>query len=577
MKRPECWKQILEHPRPQLRRERYQVLKEGWTLNRLPIHVPYPPQSGKSGYAGRIGKRMVYENCFTIEEKVFPRRMEKTYLRFGAVDQIAEVYLDDIYLGRHEGGYLSFSFEVSRILKRPGCSSKDPHVLRVVAEDSLSRVYPYGKQSKFPAGMFYTAVSGIWQRVWLETVPEKHVQRLILTPDLHGIHIRVQENRTGWRHGHTGFSVQITAVTCSSGGKEHGENVVLKDEREYHFENNFGYISLGQGPHLWTPETPWLYHLKISTDRDEVYTYAGLRTIESRAEGGVPRLFLNGQKIFLHGVLDQGYYPEGIFLPSSLKEYGRDILRMKRLGFNCLRKHVKIEPETFYYLCDTLGMLVIQDMVNNGNYHYLTSSLFSNLGILKKPDTWFRNLGRERKLFFVSQMKKTIRKLYNHPCVAVYTIFNEGWGQFESDRLYELAKRRDPTRLIDSTSGWYMQKKSDFYSRHIYYRNRILPSSAKPMLLSECGGYTLAAGKNEWKKTFGYGQCHSRKELTDKVLAMYREMVLPSIQKGLCGSILTQFSDVEGEINGLYTSDRKICKVSPEEMRKIAEEIREKL
>ncbi|MBO7699059.1 MAG: glycoside hydrolase family 2, partial [Erysipelotrichaceae bacterium] len=254
-----------------------------------------------------------------------------------------------------------------------------------------------------------------------------------------------------------------------------------------------------------------------------------------------------------------------IFLPESPEDYRQDILNMKELGFNCLRKHIKIEPEAFYYHCDKEGMLVIQDMVNSGAYSFFTDTVLPTIGLLKvrKP-----LVDQKRYDFFIEHAKETIRHLKSHPCIFAYTIYNEGWGQQIASKAYETLKVEDPERLFDSTSGWFFDDKSDFDSYHVYFRNTILPKGNRLLLLSECGGFIrdISDHKSDKGSTWGYGKTNSEEELTDKIIAMHEKMVIPSIRNGLTGYIYTQVSDVEGEINGLYTYDRRVCKVNKEKL-----------
>lgn len=259
------------------------------------------------------------------------------------------------------------------------------------------------------------------------------------------------------------------------------------------------------------------------------------------------------------------------------EEYEKDILRMKELGFNLLRKHCKVEPEWFYYYCDVHGMLVLQDIVNSGGYSFIRDTALPTVGVQKRRDNGPAKTEEERKRrsFFEQHMKDTIQNLYNHPCIVGYTIFNEGWGQFEADRMYEIAKATDPSRWFDTTSGWFAKKKSDFDSRHVYFRNKKLKGKEKPLFLSECGGFSYQLTEHCYspEKSYGYGTCHSEEELTDRIIQMYRRMVLPAVAEGLCGCVYTQVSDVEEEINGLYTYDREVCKVDKAAMRRLAEEL----
>ena len=315
--------------------------------------------------------------------------------------------------------------------------------------------------------------------------------------------------------------------------------------------------------------------MTITGGKDKVETYFALRTIEIRNVNGINRVCLNGEPIFLHGVLDQGYFPEGIYLPAEEKEYDRDILRMKELGINFLRKHIKVEPDYFYYACDNLGMLVMQDMVNSGPYSFVGDTALPTFGFKTRGDK--NGTSGKRKEFFRAHVENTIEEVYNHPSIVAYTIFNEGWGQFHSDEMYEFVKTLDSTRLADSTSGWFAQEKNDFDSEHIYFKAIEVEPKERPMFLSECGGYSMAVEGHYYSKynTYGYGGSDDSKKLTDDILSLYDIMVLPAAPKGMCGCIYTQLSDVEDEINGLYTYDRKVCKVDKERMLEMSKKLQE--
>lgn len=535
----------LSYPRPQLKRESYVNLNGTWELNGQEILIPFAPQTDISGYNGEIGEKLHYKKRFWIP-KEFTK--ERIILHFGAVDEIAFVYVNDVKVGEHKGGYLSFSFDITDVIKR-----EEENELYVEVIDKLSRVYPYGKQCKKRGGMWYTPISGIWQTVWMENVSENYIEDIKLTPSLDEIEMSVSGNFKGF----------VATVF------DEGIKVV-----EQSFEENAGKIRI-PNPKLWDTKHPHLYDLKIRTQTDEVYSYFALRTVEIKNIDGVNRLCLNGKPIFMHGLLDQGYYEDGIYLPQEEEEFTKDILRVKELGFNMLRKHIKIEPEKFYYECDRHGMLVIQDMVNNGGYHYVLDTVLPTIGLKYRNDCKGRYQNPDCKEVFENHMIDTIQNLYNHPCIIGYTIFNEGWGQFESDRMYETAKSVDNTRFYDTTSGWFAQKKSDVDSEHIYFREKKLKPKGRPMFLSECGGFSYKVEGHVFNesKSYGYGACKSCEELTDRIVNMYENMVLPSIKKGLCGCVYTQVSDVEDEINGMYTYDRKVCKVKKEKMQNLAKRI----
>lgn len=540
------------YPRPQMKREGWHILNGEWKLNGKKIRMPFPPQAFLSGFSGEVGNQLTYEKEFVIPDSF---TKERILLHFGAVDQLATVYVNGKEVGYHEGGYLPFSCDITNAV-REGSNSL---VVKVV--DTLSKDYPYGKQKKKRGGMWYTPVSGIWQTVWLENVPEYYITNVKLTPDLCGVDIEVTSAE---EHG---FTIELNL--------ENGQKV----QRQFAGEKgrlDLTQISLEDGtfykPLLWTPEQPHLYSMRIWTKTDMVETYFALRTINIEEKSGKQRVCLNGKPVFLHGVLDQGYYSDGIYLPAKPEEYEKDILRMKELGFNLLRKHIKVEPDYFYYACDRLGMLVMQDMVNNGPYSFLLDTALPTIGMKKRKDTKGGIQGK-RKEFFIRHSKETIAHLYNHPSIVAYTIFNEGWGQFQSDALYDMVKEWDVTRLVDSTSGWFAQKKNDFDSEHIYFRVIPLSPGKRPLFVSECGGYTMAVKEHMYSRyaSYGYGTCENEEALTEQIAYMYENMILPFIKDGVCGCIYTQLSDVEDEINGLYTYDRRVCKVNKDKMRKLAD------
>ena len=562
------------YPRPQMRRNDYMLLREGWLLNGLPIRMPFPPQAPLSAYEGPIGDILVYETHFVLPESWKNMRI---LLHFEAVDQTAEVSVNGRVVGTHEGGYLRFTFDITGEVSFDGEND-----LTVTARDDNSDVYPYGKQSRHPVGIWYTEVSGIWKDVWLEPVPQNYITSVALTPTLTGVSIRVFTNQ----RIHPGFTFSFSAPPEDDTGLY--EDAELPQGRDpgspekpfsdkISFAGSRGEIEI-QSPHLWTPEKPYLYYGTITCENDTVEVYFGLRTVQIRRVGGFSRVLLNEQPVFLNGVLDQSYFPSGIYVPHARDEYEKDILRMKNLGFNLIRMHIKVESEQFYYAADRIGMLVMQDMVNNGSFDNMKNAVLPNIGFSHRSDrVFFRHLpGAEReqhrRQFFLRHMKDTARQLYNHPSIIAYTIFNEGWGQFESDRLYEVLRKVDGSRLIDSTSGWFHQKESDFDSRHVYFRNKKLKSRGDQVLfLSECGGYGLQLPQGHgWyqrsRAQYQYARCEDQGDLMRRISKLYEKMILPSIHNGLCGMIYTQLSDVENEINGLYSYDREVCKVNRAKM-----------
>ncbi len=539
------------YPRPQLYRDtRWINLNGKWDCG---ITVPFPLQSVLSGYEGDVEDEYTYYTTFDYH----PEWTRRVLLHFGAVDQICEVSVDGHPVGMHKGGYLPFSFDITDALE-----NSEIHKLKVHITDTLSQVYPHGKQSRNRGGMWYTPVSGIWQTVWIEEVPRSYIRNIKITPGLEGIALSIDGDDEG-------YTIEITEPSMS-GALDMTDGKVIKKEKIY---GNKSHIEIDE-PRNWTPDSPWLYGIKIYSKEDVISSYFALRTIDIRKSGSRRYICLNGKPIYLHSVLDQGYYPEGIFLPNSERGYEEDIMLMKELGFNTLRKHIKIEPACFYYACDRLGMLVMQDMVNNSDYSFMRDTILPTAGIKYKPDLLYHR-DEEERAFFEKHMKDTAEYLYNFPCIAYYTIFNEGWGQFHADRMYEELRAIDDTRVIDATSGWFRQLKSDVESKHVYFHRVAQTRHHRPIIISEFGGYSYIV-KNHTFSTganYGYKMFSDKITLSKGIKELYEKDVISYIEKGLNGSVYTQLSDVEDETNGFYTYDRKLCKVEKHIMQDISREI----
>ena len=540
------------YPRPQMKREAWQCLNGQWDFSILrngetvfegKIQVPFCAESLLSGVKQLPEKEdiLLYRRILHIPESWQERHI---LLHFGAVSREAKVLLNGREVCRHENGYLPFTADITDFL------TGDENTLEVQVSNDLSTKYPWGKQSRKRGGMWYTPCSGIWQTVWLEPVPEKHIRELRIRTD--------------------GAAAEIRAD-----GIQNGQ--VFFNGKEYPLTDGTARLTV-DNPEFWSPENPHLYTFSVVSGEDCVESYFALRTLTTESVNGIPRLCLNGKPYFFNALLDQGYWSDGLYTPASPEGFQADILAMKSLGFNTLRKHIKIEPEVFYYDCDRLGMVVFQDMVNNGGYHYILETVLPTLHFQKRND---RRMTRdpETRKNFLAAMEATALQLGNHPCICLWTIFNEGWGQFCADEAYTRLKTLDPERFIDSTSGWFHQKKSDVDSLHIYFEELHLGKKPLPQLLSEYGGYVYKIPEHSFnmEKTYGYRKYETREEFVAALRETYQNALLPLAAKGLCGAVYTQVSDVEDETNGLLTYDRAELKIKPEELRDLAQALQESM
>ena len=546
------------YPRPTLRRDSYLCLNGWWNFtvskeHTVPkaydktIRVPYCPESLLSGVheVPPKGSYLFYRRAFSLPDGF---RKDRVILHIGAVDQVATVWINGVDVGGHVGGYLPVWLDITDYLQ-------EENELVVRVEDYLDMAQlPYGKQKYKRGGMWYTPVSGIWQTVWLESVPAEYVRSLEVATDDIGATIHA--------HGVTDGTVSVTTP----------DGVV-----ECALQDGVARVDLSS-PRLWCPEDPYLYEYTVKTAEDEVKSYFAIRTLDTRIINGIPRMCLNGKPVFFHAVLDQGYWSDGLFTPPLPTCYAWDVEKMQALGFNTLRKHIKIEAEQFYYDCDRLGMLVWQDMVNNGRYSFLRDTALPTIGMKKLCD---KHLHRDKAIrgAFEKSMRQTVAQLRKHPCIVGWTIFNEGWGQFDSQRMYELLKELDDTRFIDTASGWFKGADSDVVSEHVYFKPFQFKAAGKPVFLSEFGGYSYKPTGHVFneKQTYGYRLFDDAAAYMDAVEGLYRKEIIPAVSRGLCGAVYTQLSDVEDETNGFYSYDRRVCKVDEERMRAIAEELKGEL
>ena len=536
------------YPRPQMKRDSFLCLNGEWevTVNGeapRPIRVPFCPESILSGMCmpPSASVTMDYFKTFTLPEDFNKGRV---ILHFGGVDACANIIVNGDRVGFHQGGYEAFSFDITDYLQA------ENHLTAEVWDNLRPHVLPYGKQRADRGGMWYTPVSGIWQTVWLESVPETYVQSLRIDTD--------------------GDTATITAT-----GVTEGTVTVTTPEGELSFPLADGKATVKiPSPRYWCPEDPYLYEFTLKAGEDRVSSYLALRTLEIKQVGGIPRLCLNGRPYFLHALLDQGYWSDGIYTPATPDGYEKDILAMRELGFNTLRKHIKIEPEQFYYDCDRLGMLVMQDMVNNGHYSFLRDTALPTVGVKRLNDKRLHRDEAARAAFFKG-MESTVSQLRNHPCIIYWTIFNEGWGQFDSLAAFERMKALDSSRFIDTASGWFKGADSQVDSEHIYFKPVKLTYSEKPMVLSEFGGYSYKPEGHVANPvhTYGYRFFKEQADFEAALVKLYEEEIIPAVGQGLCAAVYTQVSDVEDETNGLLSYDRRVCKVSAAPMKAIAEKL----
>ena len=551
-----------EHPMPQMMRQSWVCLNGEWDFCKETeqgerafegnILVPFSPETPNSGVAAGFelnsGERLIYERCVMLDAGLL---RGTTRLHFGAVDSACEVYWNGARVGDHRGGFTAFSIDVSDV-----AIVGDNHIRVVCTDEATRNGGARGKQNDKRGGIWYTPQSGIWQTVWLESMPKRHIHNLKIVPDSAARCVKISADS---------FGDLQTAIVYD------GDTEILRAtftdcvELSYDFE-------------LWSPENPKLYDLVLTNESgDCVRSYFGVRSFGTCQDvNGRTRLTLNGEPYFFNGVLDQGYWSDGFLTYPSDQAVIDELTMLRDMGFNTLRKHIKIEPMRWYYHCDRLGLAVWQDFVNGGGeYKFTHVAAFPFLGFHHRDDD-YRYFAREdvsARTEFEASVAETINQLFNCVSIALWVPFNEGWGQFDSARITALVKEKDSTRLIDSVSGWHDQGigKTEMRSLHTYYTPLKVPKDPRPVVLSEFGGYSMKIDGHVFdeKKEFGYKKFRSREKLHAALQTLYTKKLIPLIAKGLCGAIYTQVSDVEEEINGLVTYDRKVLKISVEEMKEI--------
>lgn len=584
---------LPEYPRPLLRRSSYTNLNGYWDYAftrefKIPekydgqILVPFSPEAVLSGVSRQLmpDEYLWYRRIFIIEGWNGRKSGRRLILHFGAVDQACAVYVNGQRAARHTGGYLPFEADITQLVR-----DGENELIVAVKDLSDTSCHARGKQRLERGGMFYTAQSGIWQTVWMEEVPETYIQTIesVTDPDAGTVRIRVTAAENNKYEG-----TEVKTSGHQEGDRASGLPVQVQihrpglytDSCEYSGAEEILCRAIGSAGEwieiaipdimLWTCETPYLYFYTVTLGEDQAESYFAMRRFSvEKDEKGIPRICMNGEVQFQNGVLDQGYWPDGLYTAPSDEAMIFDITEMKRCGFNMVRKHIKIEPQRWYWHCDRLGIVVWQDMVNGGEaYRYwfvtylATVMSWRNIKIKDSHPWLLARRERTGRTEFVREMKETIRLLKGHPSICTWVIFNEGWGQFQTKELTRIAREADPDRLIDPASGWFDQGGGDVQSVHNYFfRLKVRPEKERAAVLSEIGGHTYREPDHSaCEELYGYGACRDKEALG----RAYRELtkkVKKLIPQGLCASVYTQWTDIEEEINGVYTWDREVRKI----------------
>lgn len=564
-----CDMPLSEYPRPQMERDNWYCLNGRFDYAVTQdstqwvekydgkILVPFSIESPLSGVERKIteNERLWYRKFFTLPESYCGKRV---LLHLDSVDWQSKVYINRKLIGEHFGGYCRITYDITDFLRQ------GENELVVWVYDPTEKGWQNrGKQDTVSHGFWYTPTTGIWKTVWLEAVPETYIKGYRIVPDIEKGIVNIKTDICGDKNAAIGITVFD------------GNNIVTKK-----IINSVDRFEIPDMK-LWSPEEPFLYDfiLELSTG-DRIRGYFGMRSFTiSKDEKGISRLCLNGKPYFMRGLLDQGYWPDGIMTPPADEAMVYDIKAMKNLGFNMLRKHIKVESDRWYYYCDKYGMLVWQDMMSGGEYiGDIMAAVYPNLGIHQSDsgENRYRKFKRELKEArddYKRELSDVINQLFNFTSICCWVTFNEGWGQFDAKEIAESVKKYDPSRFVDHASGWYDQNGPDFLSVHKYVTAIKMPKlDSRPFVLSEFGGYQCKFENHIWddKKTFGlYRKFKDKEKLTEAYRKLYENQVIPLIEKGLCATVYTQVSDVEFELNGMLTYDRAEIKLDENTVREI--------